>query len=81
LNQGDNVSDESDPLAELIGDDQQLLAWTGKCLIPQIKRLIELKVGKAVADATAPLHIRIRELETELSRTKASVRAAVEAVG
>jgi hypothetical protein len=81
LNQGDNVSDESDPLAELIGDDQQLLAWTGKCLNPQIKRLIELKVGKAVADATAPLHIRIRELETELSRTKASVRAAVEAVG
>jgi len=55
------------------------MAWTAQLLIPPIRRLIEIKVGKAVTDATAPLHQRIRQLEQELARTKANIRALGEA--
>jgi hypothetical protein len=72
------AKDDPDQLAQLMGD-QALMAWTAQLLIPPIRRLIEIKVGKAVTDATAPLHQRIRQLEQELARTKANIRALGEA--
>jgi len=59
--------------------DQALLAWASQLLLPPLRRLIEIKVGKAVTDATAPLHQRIRQLEAELAKTKANIRALGEA--
>ena len=67
------VSD-ADDLAALMSD-QQLLAWCAGALVPNIKRLIELKSAKAASDAAAPLIARVRELERELARVRASVKA------
>jgi len=67
-----------DDLAALTSD-QHLLAWCAGALVPNIKRLIELKSTRAVSAAVAPLHVRIRQLEAELARVRASVRALGEA--
>jgi hypothetical protein len=67
-----------DDLAALV-NDQQMLAWASGALIPHVRRLCELKANKAVSDAVAPLNARIRSLEAELSRTRASIKALSEA--
>jgi hypothetical protein len=66
--------DDLAALSALMGD-QQMLAWASAVLVPHIRRLCELRAAKAVSDATAPLHVRIRSLEAELARVRASVRA------
>jgi hypothetical protein len=55
--------------------DQHLLAWCAGALVPNIKRLIELKSTRAVSAAVAPLHTRIHESERELKHVRASVKA------
>jgi outer membrane murein-binding lipoprotein Lpp len=66
--------DKDDDLAALVSD-QHLLAWCAGALVPNIKRLIELKSTRAVSAAVGPLNVRIHELERELKHVRASVKA------
>ena len=72
------LPDDDDDLRALT-NDQAMLAWCAGALVPNIKRLIELKSTRAVSAAVGPLHTRIHELERELKHVRASVRALGEA--
>jgi hypothetical protein len=69
---------DDDDLAALMSD-QQMLAWASAVLVPRIRRLCELKASRAASAAAAPLCVKIRELEAELARVRAGVKALAEA--